>query len=144
MDASARLHEIAARLTDAGDGAAFRKVAAAMREAAKPLPLYTARAALEQLPHKGGLDRRVADEHVTVSIRTGAQTAGVSLIMRHHDAATTDLGYVRHPTFGHDPWRTEEIPRARGWWSDTLERHSHEITPYILQAMEETAREIQR
>jgi hypothetical protein len=141
---SAELLRISRALREAGNGAAMRHVAGAMRDAARPLPLYTARAALEQLPHRGGLARRVADERVSVSVRTGANTAGVSLVMRHHDAAVTDLGYVRHPTFGHAPWRTESIPRARGWWSDTLAQHSDEITPYIWRAMQQVAAAIQR
>jgi hypothetical protein len=141
---SARLLAISRALREAGNGGAMRQVAGVIRDQARPLTLYTAQAALAQLPHKGGLDRRVADEHVEVSVRTGASTAGVSLIMRHHDAATTDLGYVRHPTFGHAPWKTEEIPLARGWWSKTLERRSAEITPYIWRAMEQVAARIQR
>lgn len=143
-DASAQLLRIAAGLRAAGNGAAMRQISGVIRDQARPLTLYTAKAALDQLPHKGGLNRVIADQPVSVSVRTGATSASVSLVMRHHDAATTDLGYVRHPTFGGDPWVTEQIPRARGWWSDTLERRSEEITPYIWRAMVQVADAIQR
>jgi len=141
---SARLLRISRALRAAAGGGAMRQVADAMREGARPLPGYIARAALSQLPHRGGLDRRVAAEPVSITSRSSAESAVVTLAMRRHDAATTDRGYVEHLTYGRPPLRTESIPRASGWWSDTLRDRSHELTPHILRAMQRVAEDIQR
>ena len=143
-DASEQLHQIARALRAGGNGGAMKFVSRAIRAAAKPLADDVKKAAADQLPQRGGLARRVAKERVTVSVRTGARTAGVRLLQRNHDAKATNAGYVRHPTFGHRPWKTQDIPRARGWWSDTLRARSDEVTPDVERAMEEAAREIER
>jgi hypothetical protein len=145
-DASAQLRAIKASLTAAGNGGAMKYVARAIRAGAKPLAGDVKNAAAAQLPHRGGLAARVAAERVTISVRTGAKTAGVRIIQRKHDAYTTNSGYVRHPVFG--TWRagtpSQKTPRSVGWWSRTLRDKSEEITPRIVEAMNQTAAEIER
>jgi hypothetical protein len=121
-------------------------VSRAIRSEAQPLVDAVKKAAADQLPHRGGLAARVAAERVTTSVRTGANTAGVRLIQRKHDAKATNSGYVRHPVFG--TWRpdtpTQEIPRATGWWSQTLQARSEAVTPKVVEAMNEAAAAIER
>jgi hypothetical protein len=124
---SIELHALAARLKAESAGGLRLQMLRGLKEAAAPLVGDVHDAALTQLPHRGGLNEQVAGQKVTVSVRTGARTAGVRLVTRAPDTAQTDAGYVRHPTFGRrgkGDWKTEKIPNAAGWWSNTLQRKS--------------------
>jgi hypothetical protein len=145
MDAADELRSIARRLREAGNGGMMRRVSAAMRQEARPMVVDVKAAALERLPHRGGLAARVAGERVTVSVTTGARTAGVRLLMRAHDAKATNAGYVRHPVYGRsDSWVTQQIPRAAGWWTDTLRARSGRVRSRVVEAMRQTANDIMR
>ncbi len=117
---SAQLRELAVRLKAAGDGALRVELLRGLRTAAQPLVTEVQAAAMEKLPKRGGLNVQVASQKVTVSVRTGARTAGVRLVTRAPDTAWTDAGYVRHPVFKSGKWVTQQIPNAAGWWSQTL------------------------
>lgn len=125
----------------------LRQMTAAMRVAAKPLVTAVKAAAEQKLPHRGGLNTRVAKARVTVSVRTGARTAGVRLYTRDTDTRATDHGYVRHPTFGRrtgpNDWHDQSIPQAEGWWSQTLADESPGATPELMAVMRRVGDEIQ-
>lgn len=146
-DASAQLHEIALRLKAASTGRELKlELARGIRASAQPLVWAVEASALEQLPHSGGLNRQVASQRVSVSVRTGARTAGVRLLTTAPDTAMTDAGFVRHPTFGRrgkGEWRTQQIPHAVGWWSKTLQRRSPRVTPAVIRVMESVSAKIQ-
>lgn len=151
MDAASELRAIALRLREAGAGKMMRNVSSAMRKASDPLVVDVHAAAAARLPHRGGLAARVASERVTVSVRTGLNTAGVRLVMRAHDAKATNAGYVRHPVYPRGDrtrnewtWVTQQLPGARGWWTDTLRRHSGQVRTAVIEAMRQTADDIMR
>lgn len=145
---SEQLRAIAVALKSAGDGVALKRdLTRGIRVAADPLRDSVRTAALRQLPKRGGLNRQVAGQKVTISVLTGARTAGVRLKTTAPDTQQTDSGYVRHPTFGRrgkGEWRTQSVPLARGWWTTTLSIRSAAVTPAILAVMEQTAAKIQR
>lgn len=128
---SEQLRRIAAQARQLGDGGIKRDAVRAVRTAAQPLPAAVKAAAARQLPQHGGLAARVSAERVTISVITGGNRAGVRLRQANHDARTTNSGYVRHPTFGDDPWQSQEIPDARGWWTDTLKSKSPQVAAKI-------------
>ncbi len=110
-----------------------------LKAGAKPLIPKVHDAAIEKLPHGGGLNQQVAGQKVSVKVRTGAKTAGVRLTTSAPDTAMTDSGFVRHPIFGRrgpGSWVTQQIPAAKGWWSDTLTESAPKVTPELLAAME--------
>lgn len=116
-----------------------------IRAAARPLVTAAEDAARQQLPKSGGLNELVADRHTTISILTGANTAGVRLKRARKDAASyqSNRGFIYHKTFGEEPWRREEIPAAAGWWSDTMATGSRAVTPLIIAEMNRVGRIIQ-
>lgn len=137
---------LAARLKVTGNRTLRLQMTRGLRAAAKPLIEDVKTAAREKLPRSGGLNEQVAGQKVSVSVRTGARTAGVRLLTSAPDTAQTDAGFVRHPTFGRrgkGQWRRQEIPAAKGWWSDTLANDAPKVTAEMLAVMEAVAIEIQ-
>jgi hypothetical protein len=116
-----------------------------IRVAAQPLVPALRDAAREKLPSAGGLNEQVAGQRITVSVRLGPKTAGVRLVTTAPDTSQTDKGFVRHPSPRNNrkKWRVTKLPRARGWWTDTLVRKSPSVTPAVLRVMDKTARRIQ-
>jgi hypothetical protein len=49
----------------------------------------------------------------------------------------------RHPVWGHDPWKTQEWPSARGWFSGTIRAESPQFAAAAQAAMNETAGRIE-
>lgn len=144
-NASAQLHAIAAALRARGEKGMKRELTTGLRAGAQPLVSAVKTAAWHKLPHEGGLAARVANERVTVSVTTGARTAGVRMRTATHDSRATNAGYVRHPVYGRwiEGLPSQEIPQAAGWWTDTLRARSPAVTPVLLAVMEKIAAEIQ-
>jgi hypothetical protein len=99
---------IKAKLKELGTGtkqlAYIRRTAQAkMRPVERIIDQYT----VAVLPHRGGLGEWVAKAPLKISVRTGARSAGIRLIMgRNSRGGRSDLqginaGKVRHPTYGH-------------------------------------------
>lgn len=143
---SAELRALAVRLKATGEQRLWVETAAALRAGAQPLVADVKQAAERQLPKRGGLNERVANEKVTVSVRTGARTAGVRLVTRAPATKQTDQGFVRHPTFGRrgkGQWKTEQIPQAAGWWSKTLAKGAPKVAPHMRRVLRDVGRMIQ-
>jgi len=164
---SEQLAALAVRIKAAAPTGLRVELLRGLKEGAKPLIPKLHDAAIAQLPHTGGLNEQVAGQKVTVQVRTGAKTAGVRLKTTAPDTKQTDEGWVRHPVFsmkttdrqgktariakvdGHYSqtakvkWVTQQIPAAKGWWSDTLAKSGPEVTPALMAAMETVAVQIQ-
>lgn len=144
-NAAAQLHEIAARMKLMVDGQALKiQMTRSIREAAEPLKAPVRAAAMAQFPHTGGLNAHVANQQISVSVTTGMRSGGVRLKTHNSDTKWGEEGFVRHPVFG--TWREgmpdQQIPRAAGWWSKTLQAASPSVTPAVLAVMERVAAEI--
>ena len=141
---SAQLAALAVRLKVAGDKTLRRELLRGLKSGADPLVKKVAEAARAQLPHGGGLNEQVAGQKVKVQVRTGARTAGVRLTTTAPDTSQTDSGFVRHPVFGNrKKWKTQQIPAAKGWWSQTLADGAPDVQPDLAAAMERVALEIE-
>lgn len=143
---SARLRAVSVRLKAAGDRGNRLALLRGLKSGAAPLVPLVGDAARAQLPKRGGLNERVAGEKVKVSVRLGARTAGVRLTTTAPDTKLTNSGFVEHPVFGR--WITglplQAIPKAAGWWTTTLQRHSPEVTPDLLAELKRIEKLIQR
>lgn len=146
---SARLTAIGQALKEYGEGGMRRELIGGMRLGAMPLVDAVHNAALTQLPKAGGLNRQVAGQRVTVSVSL-ARAAGVRLKTTAPDTQMTDSGFVRHPSIGYMgydrsywQWVTQEIPEAKGWWTNTLERKSVEVTPFLDAVLRKIAADIE-
>ena len=141
---SAQLAALAVRLKVVGDKTLRRELLRGLKSGADPLVKNVAEAARSQLPHGGGLNEQVAGQKVKVQVRTGARTAGVRLTTTAPDTSQTDAGFVRHPVYGNrKKWVMQQIPAAKGWWSQTLADGGSDVTPELLKVMEETTAAIQ-
>jgi hypothetical protein len=141
---SERLAALAVRLKATGEKGLRTQLLRGLKSGADPLVKKVIEAAVAKLPHGGGLNEQVAGQKVKVQVRTGARTAGVRLTTTAPDTAMTDSGFVRHPVYGNrKKWITQQIPAAKGWWSQTLADGGSEVTPELLKVMEETAAAIQ-
>lgn len=111
----------------------------ALRAAGKPLIGKTRAAARDRLPQGGGLAAGVAKAPQRVQVRTGEKTAGVRIVVANNKSAAraANRGQVRHPVFGTDKWVTQALPRAEGWFDDTLAREAPRIAgPAIEEAID--------
>lgn len=143
---SAQLRAIARQLKDVANGRELKlEMTRGLRAGAAPLVADVKRAAEEKLPKRGGLNKKVAKERVTVSVRTGAKTAGVRLTTKAPSTAETDQGFVRHPLPGNDRsrWVTQSIPEAAGWWSQTLAHGASSVTPELMSVLGRIAEKVQ-
>lgn len=111
--ASRELAFVAARLKAAGDGGVHREVRRGLRNGARPVADAAHAAALERLPHAGGLNEWVADGLYGVRTNLGGAHPSVRVVVskKGHDLKAIDAGKLRHPVFGHrDRWMTQQIP----------------------------------
>jgi hypothetical protein len=142
-NASLQLHAIAAALKLAGERDVRLGMTRGLRGAAAPLVPLVRHAALRDLPKAGGLNRYVAEQKITVSVRTGVNTAGVRLVTSTPATEQADQGAVRHPTFGRRGRGQWKVTKTRkGWWTDTLRAGSQSVTPALLRVMDEVAAKI--
>jgi hypothetical protein len=110
-----QLVALSKRLTAMGQSGLRDELRRGLRDAAKPAGPAVRRAALDTLPKKGGLNRRVADQ---VSPVVKDMPAGVRLIL-DRGSRTIDRGTVRHPVFGdRKRWVNEHV--HPGFWTGTL------------------------
>jgi len=168
---SEQLAALAARLKAQGDKTIRPQLLQGLKVAAKPCAEAAKAAATLLLPHGGGLNLQVAGQKVTVSVRTGARTAGIRMNTTAPDTKQTDSGYVRHPVFAHGikvangatkggrarfktilvnqqattelKWVTQQIPQAEGWWSGTLAHSAPLVEPELTAVMERISAQIQ-
>lgn len=143
-DASVELAALGRRLKAASNGAALRReLLRGIRAGAAPLTRAVQDAAREKLPRGGGLNEQVAGQRVSVRVALAGRNTGVRLTTSAPDTAQTDSGYVRHPVYGRRAkWVHQDIPQAAGWWSQTLQDRSPEITPEVIAAMERVLKQI--
>lgn len=126
-----------------------RELNAEMRKAAKPLIAKTRAAALEKLPHRGGLAAQVAKEPQRVQVRTGQATAGVRIVVgrKKGGAQSANKGVIRHPVFARGGkekvWVNQTVPS--GWFDDTLQHWAPIIArPAVEAAMSNIVEKVVR
>lgn len=136
--------EVGRRLRAAGlEGRGLRReLLAEMRALEKPLVDVAKKAAEDELPKGGGLNRwpRFAARN-----RLSGMGAGVRIVGTHsgsnHNLARLDYGTARHPVYGHrDRWSNTKIPV--GWFTKALQGRGSEIQLALLTAMRRTTSRI--
>lgn len=129
-------------LKRAGRGDLRKELNKAMKDAAKPLIEKTRAEARSSLPSRGGLAEQVAKEPARVQVRTGAQTAGVRIVVgkRRGGARSTDTGTIRHPVFGTGRWVTQRVDG--GWFSDTLRDSAPAVRPSLERVLQDMAQKV--
>lgn len=116
-----------------------------LKAAAKPLIGKTRAKARSTLPKKGGLAAAVAKTPQRVQVRTGADTAGVRLVVGKNGSGArgANRGVVRHPVFGNrENWVDQKVPS--GWFDDTVKAEAPEIRRELERTVETVAEQIVR
>ena len=110
-----------------------------VRAIAKPLGQQVLEAGAEKLPHKGGLSDRVAAAKVLVSATQ--MRAVVSLkTAEGYDLRAMNRGRLRHPTYGHKPWVSQDI--EPGVFTAAFEERAPVARAALLAAGERSLRKI--
>ncbi len=110
-----------------------------LNRAARPLIAQTRVAALAQLPKRGGLNQRYANNPQRVRVRTGPLTAGVQIVMPKAGPRSIEQGQIRHPVFGRaGRWVPQQVSGT--WWDETLEAGA----PTVRRELDQVAETIRR
>lgn len=142
VNASSQLAALAVRLKVA----AARLPAEMLRgleSGARPLIPELQAAARERLPHRGGLNEHVAGQAIKMSGSVSGGGARVQIAATAPDQAETDQGYVVHPVFKTGRRVRQPLPRAAGWWSQTLAGKSPNVTAELVTVQAEITARIQ-
>lgn len=116
------------------------EIGKALAAGARPLPLAARRSAFDHLPKRNGLNRIVAEARFSVR-RFGEMEYRVVAkgIMQ---LGNTDNGRINHPTYGHRPRVTQEIPKARDWFNRPMRAGKRKIANELGDAMHRIAQRI--
>lgn len=120
IEGGQQLVDLGARLRAMGDKTIVPAFRRQMNAGTKDLRKRARDRIRVQLPHRGGLDKW-AGTMPSTSVRVERDRASVKVALqkRGHDLKAMDKGIVRHPTFGHRPWKSQRI--GAGWWSAAIE-----------------------
>jgi hypothetical protein len=136
-----QLAALTRRLKAAGAGGLKRDLLRGLREGTKPMVEAARASALENLPKHGGLNQVVASSKIAVRTRTSGGNPGVRVVaLSKHNIAAMDRGRLRHPTYGHEPWVTQQI--RPGWWTDALMSEAPTVRRALLAVLHETAEKV--
>lgn len=116
-----------------------------LKRAAKPLIPKTRAEALRRLPRRGGLAATVAREPQRVQVRSGAETAGVRIVVgkRAGGARAANKGLIRHPVFGNrDVFVDQPVPP--GWFDLPLQHSTPEVRRDLYRVLEDIAEQVVR
>lgn len=138
----------ARRIAAAFDKAAVRDLSQALQrgleDGVAPLADAAHRAALEQLPRRGGLNVVVAAARIVAHVR-GGRNPSAHIVADGIDQINLidQAGVVDHPTYGHRPRVRQSIPRARGWFTDTMQNGAPGIRRALDRQLNQLARKIE-
>jgi len=132
---SAELAALSARLKAASAGGVKLQMVRALKAAAKPVVDDLKVAAEADLPKRGGLNMRVANQPIKVSVRTTGATAGVSIRAKY---TRTNSGSWQHPVFGQG-WAPQSYAPAKGWFDKTAEKDTPAAKAEMLAVLEMVA-----
>lgn len=139
VEGADKLAKLAKLLRETGDKELRRELTRGLQRATKPIKAAVTDAVLEQMPHGGGLNRRLARSKVSSKTSTGRDPRVRLLWKGHRDL---DRGKVRHPVFGNrDRWVDQQVPA--GVFSDTVARRAPAARDEIERAVDAVTTEAQ-
>jgi hypothetical protein len=138
-----QLRDLSRDLKAAGRNDLRKELFAGLNRSTKPLRAAAKASALDTLPSRGGLNRRVAA--ATMTVRGGG--AKVTIVARPSkrggpfDPAQVNAGGVTHPTYGHAPTVTTQGFQP-GWFTDPMIKGADTVREELLDAIEVVAHEL--
>lgn len=137
-------YRLSKALKHAGETELRKELNKGMQRAAKPIVPKTRAEALRRLPRRGGLAAQVAKEPQRVQVRTGAETAGVRIVVgrKRGGARAANQGRIRHRVFGQDVWVEQRV--QPGWFDDPARDAAPEIRRDLSRAVDDMAARVVR
>ena len=142
--------KLAADLQQVGHEQLRRDVYRRLGATVKTLKTAVRKNAATVLPHTGGLAGRVeAASYRTKFAPRGSGGLTIHLTVedrpehgKHLDLNVVDGGRIRHPTYGHEPFVTQTIPR--GWFDTPWRRHKNEVGKALRKTLDDAAARLRR
>lgn len=116
----------------------------AITKTVQPLKAAAKKSAVERLPRRGGLGKRVAKTTLRHKRKSTGRGAGIRIEAQTNavkDPLRIDRGRIRHPTYGHRPWVLQNV--RKGWFTEPMREGAPKVQQELLQAMDEIARKIE-
>lgn len=106
-----------------------------LRAIGKPVGTAIAEAIGGAMPARGGLSALVSKAKISllVDLRRGVR---ISLNTPGMKTGQFEAGTIRHPTYGHKPWKSQQVPGGKG--AAELERHADDLRARIIRVVEGT------
>jgi len=115
----------------------------AINRATRPAKQAVRLSATERLPHRGGLNKRVASSKIVTRRRMSGKYAGIRIVgTSGYDIGSINRGRVRHLTFGHLPWSNQAV--KPGFWTEPLVALRPEIRRELDEAVTRIGKQIER
>jgi hypothetical protein len=141
-----KLGKLAKALKQAGDKDLQKELYAGLNRATKPLRSDAKRSADENLPRRGGLNKRVARARMSTR-RRGGKNPGIKIVAKGMPqlGRIDRLGKVKHPVHGHrDRWVDQKIPEAQGWFTDPMQAGAPPVRKELVRTLDAIARKLAR
>jgi hypothetical protein len=140
-----QLAQLAKALKAVGDKELVRALYRAINRATKEARAAVRQAASDNLPRRGGLAKRVARSKIVTKRRLAGREASVSIVASSsYDIRGMNRGEVRHPLYGdREWWYDQPIPKAKGWWSDTLADQAPNVREQLETEQAELVKQIE-
>lgn len=142
-DFATELESVARELRRQADGALFRELTSAFRDAVRPVPAKIRAGLRPEMPDRYA-DTLDADLNLRTSVRTAGSEPGVSLIAttrsgKNRKLARLDAGDLTHPLFGDRDhrWYTQAV--TPGWFTGPCEAAGPQVYAALEAALERVA-----
>ncbi len=139
--------EVAKALKQVADKELSKELYAGLNRSTKMLRADAKQAAGRQLPQRGGLARRVETKARLSTRRRTGRDAGIRIVAtgKVTQLKQMDEGKVRHPVYGHrNRWVGQNIPRAEGWFTETMNEGAPEVRKELVKVLDDIARKLAR
>lgn len=138
-----KLSAVAKELKKVGAKDLQKELYSALNRATKTMRAEANKAAEQNLPKTGGLNKRVAAARLSTRRRAG-KNPGVRIVAKGlQQLELIDRGVVRHPVYGHrDRYVAQKIPDAEGWFTKSMEDGAPEARKEILEALDSVAKKL--
>lgn len=116
----------------------------AITKSLQPLKAAAKKSAVEKLPRRGGLGKRVAKTTLRHKRKATGRGAGIRIEAQPNavkDPLRIDRGRVRHPTYGRRPWVLQDVRKS--WFTEPMREGAPAVQRELIQAMDDIARKIE-
>lgn len=150
------LERIARKLKETGNKDLRKELHRGLARAAKPMRAAGRRAALDELPARGGLAKKIAASRYSTKTRSTGKKVGVRVTAKgpknagggEIDIRSLNRGRLRHPVYarGDDrkkwTWVDQAVPP--GWWEDAMQIAADEVVrDEMLAVLAEISRKLE-